>query len=82
MKELPQYQCHKVVRAIKIGKIEINFDKTATLFPEEKGWEPFIVSADYVARARPESGGYFVVYEDGYESYSPCKAFEDGYSRI
>ncbi|MBL8000218.1 MAG: hypothetical protein JNL32_16465, partial [Candidatus Kapabacteria bacterium] len=25
---------------------------------------------------------YYVVYENGYESYSPGDAFEDGYSRI
>ena len=82
MRELPRYQCHKVVHAIKIGKVEINFDKTATLFPEEKGWEPFTVSDEYVARHHPEAGSYYVVYDDGYESLSPAKAFEDGYSRI
>jgi hypothetical protein len=27
-------------------------------------------------------GGYFVVYDDGYTSYSPAAAFESGYSRI
>lgn len=25
-------------------------------------------------------GGYFVVYDDGYTSWSPAKAFEDGYT--
>ena len=25
--------------------------------------------------------GYYVVYEDGYESWSPTKAFEDGHTR-
>jgi hypothetical protein len=29
-----------------------------------------------------EAGGYFVVYEDGYESFSPAKAFEEVHIRI
>jgi len=28
----------------------------------------------------PDEQGYLVVYADGYESWSPKKAFEDGYS--
>lgn len=30
----------------------------------------------------PAAGGYYVVYEDGYQSYSPAKAFEDGYAPV
>jgi len=30
----------------------------------------------------PQPGGYFVVYKDGYKSFSPAKAFEEGYTRI
>jgi hypothetical protein len=30
----------------------------------------------------PEVGGYYVVYADGYKSYSPAKAFEDGYTQV
>lgn len=35
-----------------------------------------------MAKHKPVAGGYFVVYEDGYESFSPAKAFEEGYTRI
>lgn len=31
---------------------------------------------------RPEPGGYLVQYRDGYLSYSPAQAFEEGYTRI
>jgi hypothetical protein len=31
--------------------------------------------------ARAEVGGYAVIYEDGYKSISPKKAFEEGYVR-
>lgn len=27
-------------------------------------------------------GGYYVLYEDGFESWSPAKPFEDGYTRV
>jgi hypothetical protein len=30
----------------------------------------------------PLPGDYLVIYEDGYRSISPAKAFEDGYTRI
>ena len=36
----------------------------------------------HVSRYMPKPGDYFVVYDDGYESYSPAKAFEEGYTRI
>ena len=32
--------------------------------------------------ARAEVGGYAVIYEDGYKSISPKKAFEEGYKLI
>lgn len=33
-------------------------------------------------RPEPEEGMYLVRYEDGYISFSPAKAFEDGYELI
>ena len=30
----------------------------------------------------PEVGGYYVVHKDGYKSFSPANAFEEGYTRI
>jgi hypothetical protein len=29
---------------------------------------------------KPQVGGYFVQYRDGYKSFSPAAAFEEGYS--
>ena len=37
---------------------------------------------DELTRLAPRVGGYYVVYADGYASFSPSKAFEDGYTRI
>ena len=92
-REMPRYQCHKKVWALKIKELTThqNPDTSgnsasasygATITPAEDGYAPFEVPAEYVTKHRPEVGGYYVVYDDGYKSYSPAKAFEEGYSRI
>lgn len=40
------------------------------------------VSKEWLDKHNPQPGGYYVVYQDGYASYSPAKAFEEGYTRI
>ncbi len=90
--EMPQYQSHKKVWALKIKAIEFDIDAaraegretdgTATITPVEEGYAHFKVSADFVRRHQPHTGGYFVVYPDGYQSFSPADAFESGYTRI
>ena len=42
--------------------------------------EPFSVTNEWITRHRPQVGGYFVCYQDGYSSYSPAEAFENGYA--
>lgn len=82
--EMPRYQCHKKVWALKIKAIDLLLKGYvgATLTPEEPGYGPFKVDDSYMAKHKPEVGGYYVVYDDGYKSYSPAKAFEEGYTRI
>ena len=81
-----RYQCHKQVWALKIAKIEpVNppfWNDGATITPTEPGHAPFHVDGGYCARHDPQVGGYYVVYDDGYESWSPGKTFESGYTRI
>lgn len=91
--EMPRYRSHKEVWALKIkeihhdselAKIEGNreTDGTAIIVPEESGFAPFRVDAAYVTKHNPQPGGYYVVYKDGYLSWSPAEAFEEGYTRI
>lgn len=90
MSKLPRYKCHKEVWAIKIIEIvrhnqdESNSetDGSALLYSIEEEYEPIKVKANYMNKHKPEVGGYYVTYSDGYESYSPAKAFEDGYTLI
>ncbi|MCG8381818.1 MAG: hypothetical protein MJA28_06315 [Gammaproteobacteria bacterium] len=87
---LKQYQCHKQVHAGKIarvvpGEIPVPGGKPAPV----KGviWiegspDPIILDSGYFAKHAPRAGGYFVLYEDGYQSYSPAEAFEKGYTLV
>ena len=87
-REMPRYKCHKEVWALKIKSVvavDLHEDSTPGVYeitPEEEGYGPFHVTADYVHKHNPEAGGYYVLYQDGYTSYSPAKAFEEGYARI
>lgn len=57
-------------------------ERNALITPAEAGFVDFCVEADYLRKHKPEVGGYYVVYEDGYKSFSPAKAFEEGYTRL
>lgn len=88
-REMPKYECHKQVWALKIKNIvrdgegeNRESDGSAMITPEEAGYASFRVEHDYVFKHKPEIGGYYVVYKDGYKSFSPAKAFEDGYVLI
>lgn len=87
MTPMPQYQSHKKVWALKIGDVARLIDgalRTAggRITPADKGYAPFDVDAEYMDKHKPEVGGYYVVYEDGYKSFSPAAAFDAGYTRI
>ena len=84
-KEMPKYKSHKEVWALKIRGIERgNGDSTILLFNE--GFASINVDKEYADKIKPTLDkndlGYYVVYKDGYKSWSPSEAFEEGYSRI
>jgi len=91
-RELPRYRCHKEVWALKIKSIEhlpnpepgrcAAASYGAVLTPEDGRYAPFEVSDDYMMKHRPQAGGYYVLYQGGYQSYSPADAFEGGYTPI
>ena len=76
---MPVYRCHKTVHALKIKTVIADSDGVI-IVPEDKGYGAFAVAGDYAAKHNPKAGGYYVVYDDGYASYSPAKAFEEGYT--
>lgn len=88
MPSLPVYRCHKLVQAAKITRIEplggeesISVCNSAVLhFGEIQ--QGLTVNDAYLQKHKPEVGGYYVIYDDDYRSYSPAKAFESGYTKL
>jgi len=86
MGELAQWQSHKIVRAGKVlpQQIEDTGHCTSILTVEDANGAPckVEVSSDFFARGMPTSDYYVVIYDDGYKSWSPARAFEEGYLRL
>ena len=89
--KLSQYKCHKTVEAMQVVKMERvdfedepNKDSVLRLFGAdiEGNVLSVDVSMDFYKKHLPKIEGYYVKYEDGYESFSPKIAFEEGYERI
>lgn len=80
--QMPHWKCHKEVYAAKITDIspqDANME-TTLVFGDIGGRTQ--VTAEWQSKHKPEVGGYYVLYDDLYTSYSPAKAFEDGYTPI
>jgi hypothetical protein len=90
--EMPKYRSHKEVWALKIKTVELDADKarkenretdgSVTLTFEEPEYAPRKMPHTYAHKHQPKPGGYLVQYADGYVSWSPAEAFEEGYTRI
>jgi hypothetical protein len=86
---LQRYKSHKTVEAGKIQRIHtvsiISLSGGHDFVIEfvEAGGTQYPVPIGFAARGKqPEIGDYLVRYEDGYLSWSPAKAFEDGYDLL
>lgn len=84
---LPTYQCHKSVQAFKIDSVLPISPGVVRLCGVPAAGDPLKiptadVSSFWFMRHRPRTGGWFVIYGDGYESFSPAEAFEKGYSVV
>ena len=85
--EMPRYRSHKTVHALKIAHVEdLGTDTTTDENPivqihfVNTGFAP--IKMNLRGKPTPDVGWYYVVYEDGYTSFSPGQAFDDGYTLI
>lgn len=86
---MKSYQCTKTVEAFKIVDITIETpqrvvgdiveQEDAVIIHSEDG-EYWTTNRVFLARHQPQIGGYLVKYGD--ISFSPAKAFEEGYVEI
>lgn len=82
--EMPLYDCHKQVRALKIASVEIVGTDTTTdeneialiTFEDERFGH---MRTSLRGKPTPVGGWYYVDYGD-YFSFSPATVFEAGYS--
>lgn len=84
-KQMPSYTCNKVVSALKIWAIAVKREEGSVIIhPMEEGFFPFTPPESWLERYKGSRDdlGYFIAYEDGYTSWSPTKAFEEGYKLI
>lgn len=81
MAEMPRYVCHKQVWALKIKEVGLAAAGPHRIVPEDAGFAPIEISDEWLRKHEPHAGGYYVVYKDGYKSFSPAAAFEEGYAR-
>ena len=83
-REMPVYQSHKRVGALAIAGVEIHKDGSATIVPQEEGYAPFRTQPGWGERFKGDENdpGVYVLYRGGYESWSPTKAFQEGYTRV
>lgn len=75
---MKKYRSHKVVEA---APIVMHTDDLVIVRNADGTEEHVAVPDDFGARGGPSNGDYLVRYQpDGYLSWSPKKAFEDGYT--
>jgi hypothetical protein len=79
MPEMPFYICHKRVQALEIASVTEGGPAGRNVFFKNEDYPPILAPAEMFARYVPVPGDFYVVYEDDYQSFSPRKAFLDGY---
>ena len=80
--ELPKYNCIKQVHALKIKEIVSNPNNSIDIFFEDANFTPVnMEESDHRRKPVPNdsNGWYYIVYKDGYTSFSPADVFEEGY---
>lgn len=76
------YRSHKEVKGAKIKDIIRDADGKRFLRFEDNDDVRLEMNDKWFERHKPERGGYLVRYKDGYTSFSPAEAFEEGNTRI
>ena len=82
----PWYQSVHKVQAVKIIGVTLESDAPAlgVILEYRDGFKTLQikVSVEYFKKHAPKPGGYYVRYEDGYESYCPAAAFEKNHKKL
>ena len=82
MPTLPCWQSHKIVEAAPITSIHRGPDPRWVEVKVGVETLRFEVPANFFSRGLPSQDDYFVRYDDGYLSWSPKQAFDEGYAQV
>ena len=82
MTQMPLYESHKRVWALKIKKVHPDEWGVGLVFEDQQFAVRAFTNEQLKNKPAPEAGMYMVLYQDGYISFSPGKAFEEGYTLV
>lgn len=80
-RELPTYQSNKTVQALKIAHLVAN-PRGVELHFEDQRYAPAQIDALWVTTHNVTEGGYLIIGDHGYPSFSPAAAFEATYMLV
>jgi hypothetical protein len=77
---MPKYERPFTVWALRIAEIlpPAGFEGSM-LIPADPERSPFPVTNDFIAKYKPEPGGYYILYANGYQTYMTAEQFEATY---
>jgi|ERR1041385_738619 hypothetical protein len=80
---MPRYVSHKRVWGLEIAEVGLRDFPSGDrrLSFRDNGFDPIVAPGEMFARYVPVPGDFYVVYADGYKSFSPRRAFLEGYER-
>lgn len=83
-REMPKYVSHKTIWALEISSVTHRTDGSGDWNIEfaDEGYAAMKAPAEMFSRYKPVAGDYYVQYVDGYKSFSPRKAFLEGYTKV
>lgn len=88
---MKKYKCHEVVHAGKIISMKPSMSAVDYVILKiedhgpievDRNHEIWMVDRAYMDKHKPKVGGYFILYEDSYRSFSPAETFENGYTEV
>lgn len=79
--KLANYQSRRIVKAGRILGVDVERHRLCVELADGRD-HSFSPVADFFGRSVPQTGHYFLLYDDGYQSHSPTAVFENGYTRL
>ena len=77
----PYYQCHGIVQAVRITKVEIYHNRVLLQYVQE-GVHWIDITLDWLRQFNPQAGDYYVLFATGDAITANAAAFEQNYKPL